>query len=180
MLTTLLIPTQLSGLTPLFAPTEPQASSFSCCPLRVGQVLSCPAPPMNSSLPSGLIQVLHSPGKHPAAQRPRSSDSLQIQSPAPSTVSERGVGGERWIRILSFKTIQGGTSLWVPLVRICLPMRRTQMRSPVWEDFTCCGATKPVHRNEDPAQPEKEKQNKKFLVPVHSHQTCSTSEHPTC
>ena len=157
-----------SGLIFLMLPTSCGASALLSRPL------------INSSLPSGLIQVLHSPGKHPAAQRPRSSDSLQTHSPAPSTVSERRVGGEGWICILSFKTIQGGTSLWVQLVRIYLPMRRTQIRSPVWEDFTCCGATKPVHSNEDPAQQEKEKQNKKFLVPAHSHQTYSTSEHPTC
>ena len=142
------------------APTEPQASSFSCCSLRVGQALSRPARLMNSSLPSGLIQVLLSPGKHPAAQRPRSSDSLQTQRVAPSTVSERGVGGGVWI--LSFKNIQGGTSLRIQWIRIRLPMQRTQIRSLVWEDFTCCGATKPVHSNEDPAQPEKEKQNKNF------------------
>ena len=153
-----MIPTQLPGLTPLFAPTEPQASSFSCCPLRAGQALSCPAHLMNSCLPSGLIQVLHSPGKHPTAQRPRSSDSLQTQSPAPCTVSEKGVGGGVWIHILSFKNIQGGTSSWVQWIRICLPMQRTQIQSLVWEDLTCCGAIKPVHSNEDPAQPEKEKQ----------------------
>ena len=153
-----MIPTQLPGLTPLFAPTEPQASSFSCCPLRAGQALSCPAHLMNSCLPSGLIQVLHSPGKHPTAQRPRSSDSLQTQSPAPCIVSEKGVGGGVWIHILSFKNIQGGTSLWVQWIRICLPMQRTQIQSLVWEDLTCCGAIKPVHSNEDPAQPEKEKQ----------------------
>ena len=34
-----------------------------------------------------------------------------------------------------------GTSLVVQWIRICLPMQGTQVRSLVWEDFTCCGAT---------------------------------------
>ena len=71
-------------------------------------------------------------------------------------------GGWGLDTILSFKNIQGGTSLRIQWIRIRLPMQRTQIRSLVWEDFTCCGATKPVHSNEDPAQPEKEKQNKNF------------------
>ena len=30
---------------------------------------------------------------------------------------------------------------------ICLPMQGTRVRSLVWEDPTCCWATKPVHHN---------------------------------
>ena len=33
------------------------------------------------------------------------------------------------------------------LVRICLPMQGTQVRSLVWEESTCRGATKPVCHN---------------------------------
>ena len=39
------------------------------------------------------------------------------------------------------------TSRVVQWLRIRLPMQGTQVRSLVWEDPTCRGATKPVHRN---------------------------------
>ena len=43
------------------------------------------------------------------------------------------------------------TSIWTSLVaqwlRICLPMQGTRVRALVWEDPTCCGATKPVCHN---------------------------------
>jgi len=32
-------------------------------------------------------------------------------------------------------------------IRVCLPMQGTWVRSLVWEDFTHCRATKPVHHN---------------------------------
>ena len=40
-----------------------------------------------------------------------------------------------------------GTSLVVQWLRICLPMQGTRLRSLVWEDPTCHGATKPVCHN---------------------------------
>ena len=40
-----------------------------------------------------------------------------------------------------------GTSLVVQWLRICLPMQGTWVRSLVWEDPTCHGATKPMHHN---------------------------------
>ena len=40
-----------------------------------------------------------------------------------------------------------GTSLVVQWLRIRLPMQGTRVRDLVWEDPTCCGATKPVHHN---------------------------------
>ena len=43
------------------------------------------------------------------------------------------------------------TSMWTCLVvqwiRICPPMQGTQVQSLVWEDFTRCGATKPMDHN---------------------------------
>ena len=43
------------------------------------------------------------------------------------------------------------TSDWTSLVaqwlRICLPMQGTRVWALVWEDPTCCGATKPVRHN---------------------------------
>ena len=35
----------------------------------------------------------------------------------------------------------------VQWVRICLPTQGTQVQSLVWEDPTCCGATKPMRRS---------------------------------
>ena len=31
--------------------------------------------------------------------------------------------------------------------RMCLPIQGRQIRSLLWEDTTCCGATKPTHHN---------------------------------
>ena len=43
--------------------------------------------------------------------------------------------------------VHRGTSLVVQWLRIRLPMQGTWVRALVWEDPTCCGATKPVHHN---------------------------------
>ena len=40
-----------------------------------------------------------------------------------------------------------GTSLVAQWLRICLPMQGTRVRSLVWEDPTCRGATGPLHHN---------------------------------
>ena len=40
-----------------------------------------------------------------------------------------------------------GASLVAQWIRICLPMQGTQVRSLVWEDPTCRGATKPMRHN---------------------------------
>ena len=40
-----------------------------------------------------------------------------------------------------------GASLVAQWLRICLPMQGTRVRVLVWEDPTCCGATKPVSHN---------------------------------
>ena len=39
------------------------------------------------------------------------------------------------------------TSLVVQWLRIHLPMQGTRFRALVWEDPTCRGAAKPMHRN---------------------------------
>ena len=38
-------------------------------------------------------------------------------------------------------------SLVVQWLRICLPRQGTRVRALVWEDPTCCGATRPVSYN---------------------------------
>ena len=39
------------------------------------------------------------------------------------------------------------TSLVVQWLRICLPMQGTEVRSLVWDNSTCCKATRPVRHN---------------------------------
>ena len=43
--------------------------------------------------------------------------------------------------------VEAGTSLVAQWLRIHLPMQGTQFRALVWEDPTCCGATKPLRHN---------------------------------
>ena len=43
--------------------------------------------------------------------------------------------------------IQFRASLVAQWLRICLPMQGTRARALVWEDPTCCGATRPVSHN---------------------------------
>ena len=45
------------------------------------------------------------------------------------------------------RKITSGTSLVAQWLRIHLPMQGTWVRSLVWEDPTCCGATKPLCHN---------------------------------
>ena len=45
------------------------------------------------------------------------------------------------------KTILLGASLVVQWLRICLLMQGTRVRALVWEDPTCCRATRPVRYN---------------------------------
>ena len=51
------------------------------------------------------------------------------------------------LQLITFKNSTVRTSLLVPRLRIYLLMQRTRIRSLVWEDATCCRATKPVHHN---------------------------------
>ena len=45
------------------------------------------------------------------------------------------------------KKIKGWASLVAQWLRICLLMQGTRVRALVWEDPTCCGATRPVSHN---------------------------------
>ena len=47
----------------------------------------------------------------------------------------------------SFQNQQDGASLVAQWLRICLPMQGTRVRALVWEDPTCCGATRSVSHN---------------------------------
>ena len=54
----------------------------------------------------------------------------------------------KWFQILTEDLKKSTrTSLVVQWLRIHLPMQGTQVSSLVWEDPTCHGATKPMHRN---------------------------------
>ena len=48
---------------------------------------------------------------------------------------------------ISFKSPPAGASLVAQWLRIRLPMQGTWVRALVWEDATCCGATRPVSHN---------------------------------
>ena len=48
----------------------------------------------------------------------------------------------QWLRLCA-----SGASLVAQGLRIRLPRQGTWVRSLVWEDPTCCGATKPMHHN---------------------------------
>ena len=45
------------------------------------------------------------------------------------------------------KRKQESTSMVAQWLRVCLPIQGIPVRSLVWEDSTCLGATKPVHHN---------------------------------
>ena len=46
-----------------------------------------------------------------------------------------------------YKVRQEGSSLVVQWLRICLPMQGTLVRSLLWEDPTCCRATKSMYHS---------------------------------
>ena len=54
----------------------------------------------------------------------------------------------RWVLCELLLEKKERTSLVVPWIRICLSMQGTWVRSLVWEDSTCSGATKPVCHND--------------------------------
>ena len=59
-----------------------------------------------------------------------------------SLVFQCGTDGE-----LPEYKVSAGTSFVAQWLRICLPMQGTRVRFLVWEDSTCCGATKPGCHN---------------------------------
>ena len=51
------------------------------------------------------------------------------------------------IEVNSTLKVSDRASLVAQRLRICLPMQGTRVRALVWEDPTCCGATRPVSHN---------------------------------
>ena len=51
------------------------------------------------------------------------------------------------IHIICYQKEHFWASLVAQWLRICLPMQGTRVRALVWEDPTCCGATRPVSHN---------------------------------
>ena len=51
------------------------------------------------------------------------------------------------MRKTKFKNMYTGASPVARWIRICLPKQGKWVRALVWEDPTCCGATKPVCHN---------------------------------
>ena len=58
------------------------------------------------------------------------------------------------VRMTTIKKSKTRTSLVAQWMRICLPTQETQVGSLVWEDFTCCRATKPCTTTPEPAHRE--------------------------
>ena len=55
--------------------------------------------------------------------------------------------GPKCSHMYSFKREAERPSLLDQWLRICLPMQGTWVRSLVWVDSMCYGATKPMHHN---------------------------------
>ena len=51
------------------------------------------------------------------------------------------------LKEIMFKELKYWASLVAQWLRICLPMQGSRVRALVWEDTTCCGATRPVSHN---------------------------------
>ena len=78
--------------------------------------------------------------------------SIQTTDGCPAQVDEEIILNETWSSEVRpegphSKKAAGGASLVAQWLRISLPMRGTQVRALVWEDPTCCGATRPVSHN---------------------------------
>ena len=54
---------------------------------------------------------------------------------------------QNWSGILHLLNMPFWASLVAQWLRICLPMQGTRVRALVWEDPTCCRATRPVSHN---------------------------------
>ena len=59
----------------------------------------------------------------------------------------QGLRGKEYTNQFSLQSKGAGASLVAQWLRICLPMQETRVRALVWEDPTCCGATRPVSHN---------------------------------
>ena len=55
--------------------------------------------------------------------------------------------GRKRIKAFGVKKKKKRASLVAQWLRVCLPMQGTRVRALVWEDPTCCGATRPVSHN---------------------------------
>ena len=65
----------------------------------------------------------------------------QIKSKLISTAEPKKISGTRDTNDLRMQKCRNETALVVQWIGICLPMQGTQVRSLVWEDSTCYGAT---------------------------------------
>ena len=73
-------------------------------------------------------------------------------------------------------------SLVAQWLRNCLPVQGTRLRALVWEDPTCCGATKPVRHNTEPAlqSPRATTTEPARLEPVLRNKRSHCNERPVC
>ena len=75
---------------------------------------------------------------------PKLKSPRQVLMSTPTVVKRQGAIS--WVHLSRIKPVSGsfpGGSV----VKNHLPMQETQVQSLAWEDPTCHGATKPMHRN---------------------------------
>ena len=101
-----------------------------------------------------LFQILVS--SHPPDRGSQTQDYHEINERNESSVRQQGMVGTvaKWKNYVSSGGLQSQNQklykqacLAVQWLRICLAMQGTLVRFLVWEDPTCCGATKPVRHN---------------------------------
>ena len=79
-----------------------------------------------------------------AAPSPGNVLETQIFGSTPDMLNQKFWG---WDPVICVSISPPRASLVVQWLRVCLPMQGTRVRALVWEDPTCCGATKPVSHN---------------------------------
>ena len=101
-----------------------------------------------------LFQILVS--SHSPDQGSQTQDHHEINERNESSVRQQGMVGTvaKWKKYVSSGGLQSQNwkvyewaCLAVQWLRICLAMQGTLVQFLIWEDPTCCGATKPVRHN---------------------------------
>ena len=116
-------------------------SSYCCCSFSKSSLTLCD--PMDCHTPG--FPVLHNFPEFSQTQAHRVSDAIQPSHPlSPPSPPALNLSQHLVSHNLNYLM---EISLVVQWLRIHLPVQGTWVPSLVWEDPTCCEATKPVHHN---------------------------------